>query len=465
MKTATEKRIAIARRLRGLRDDDRGTMLLLPAVLAFCAMVMVVSYLNVAQATQSKMRLQNAADAAAHASAAWQARGMNLMQHLNNFHYMGNSVFHLAETIACCACPLQDVVYAVNEACAACSSAPYVGAICTACAWSAFGVRGILYPMCKACVPIDNAQYEFAYSIDSTQAAIAGKWALTSFVAASHIAHLNGASPLVDAFEDYIDDGAFAALNSMVMLADAPIDLSHIPLTPPGSAERGSLGDLMANMAGLLGGVPLYAIPVMDSWLYENMIDQFTSPPDELVQSHYLGLLKIEDDENFPWLNEADAAKACKDAADPQIPTSAIPAGRSDDDHADFVEGNDDLGWEDAYWAGYPSYMTWMVMSTGKPGGLGGLARRPAQVVGNEYWDADAGQWRTISPVVGPLWRYLSPANEMPGFAVSAQLALASAQADGTVIHFTGEPKASATAHLVPVHLFRRSMEAMGVKH
>lgn len=460
----------VLRRLRGLRDDERGTMLLLPAVLSFCAVVIVVAYMNAAQATQTKLRMQNAADAAAHASAAWQARGMNLMQHLNNFHYLGNSAFYLAETVACCACPIQPVVYGVNVACDACKAALIAGPACTACAIAAFAVRLVLYGACTLCVPIDNAQYQFAEIIHETQAIIAGKWALTSFVAASHVAYLNGADPLVDSLGDYINDGALASLNSMVTLAGAPIDFSHIPLTEDGSPERGALGDLMVNMAGLLGGAQLYAIPVMDQWLYENMIDQFTTPPDELDKSHYLGLLKIEDDQAFPWLNEADAAKACAEVSphDPFAEGSYGPLGNvgyDDEDHADFDDGNDDLGWQDAYWAGYPSYMTWMVMKTRQTGGLAGLAQRPAQVVGEEYFDEEAGEWRTIGAVVQPLWRYLSPADNMPGFAVSSQMSLASAQADGTVIHFTGEPRASATAHLVPVHLFRRSMEVMGVKH
>jgi len=68
----------------GRLKDERGSVGLLMALALFFVLGMLTMTYNTARISTEKMRLQNAADAAALEHAAWQARGMNMIQNLNN---------------------------------------------------------------------------------------------------------------------------------------------------------------------------------------------------------------------------------------------------------------------------------------------------------------------------------------------------------------------------------------------
>ncbi len=79
-------------RARGLRRDDNGQVIVLTAVMVFMAVIMGIMTTNTSLMLFNRVRAQNAVDAAADSFAAYQARGLNLSQHLNDLHFIANAV-------------------------------------------------------------------------------------------------------------------------------------------------------------------------------------------------------------------------------------------------------------------------------------------------------------------------------------------------------------------------------------
>jgi len=73
--------------LRRLRDEG-GSVGVLLAMVMFVVVGMLVMTYNTAQLSKEKMRIQNAADAAALEHALWQARSMNALQNMNDEAYI-----------------------------------------------------------------------------------------------------------------------------------------------------------------------------------------------------------------------------------------------------------------------------------------------------------------------------------------------------------------------------------------
>ena len=96
-----------ARRL----NDDRGSVGILVALVMFFVMGMLAMTYNTARLSTEKMRLQNAADAAALEHAAWQARGMNIVQNLNN---EGFTALCFADELLTIACGINVVRFALE---------------------------------------------------------------------------------------------------------------------------------------------------------------------------------------------------------------------------------------------------------------------------------------------------------------------------------------------------------------
>ena len=67
--------------------SERGSVGILVALVMFIVMGMLTMTLNTVQLSKEKIRLQNAADAAALEHAVWQARGMNQVQNINDEAY------------------------------------------------------------------------------------------------------------------------------------------------------------------------------------------------------------------------------------------------------------------------------------------------------------------------------------------------------------------------------------------
>ena len=80
------------RNMRGRLASESGSVGVVVALVIFLVMGMLTMTWNTAQLSKTKMRLQNAADSAALAHAIWQARGMNVVQNINDEMYEGLSL-------------------------------------------------------------------------------------------------------------------------------------------------------------------------------------------------------------------------------------------------------------------------------------------------------------------------------------------------------------------------------------
>jgi len=79
--------IIIRNNARTLGEDERGVALYYTAIVAFLVLALFSLIYDVARVSETKMQMQNAADAAALEMAVWQARGMNIVQNLNDEIY------------------------------------------------------------------------------------------------------------------------------------------------------------------------------------------------------------------------------------------------------------------------------------------------------------------------------------------------------------------------------------------
>ncbi len=119
-------------RARALRSDDRGQVMLLSGMMVFVVLIMTIFTFDTGKAIYNRIIAQNAVDSAADAAALWQARGCNLLQHLNNLHYNVNVAIYILESaalISCVAAPLLNLIPFVGAAlsqaaCVICKTAP-----------------------------------------------------------------------------------------------------------------------------------------------------------------------------------------------------------------------------------------------------------------------------------------------------------------------------------------------------
>jgi hypothetical protein len=99
----------------------------------FVIVIMTLFTMDTGHVIYNRVIAQNAADAAADTAALWQARGCNLLQHLNNAHYYMNIGFFIAEAgelTSCVAAPILAAIPFVGPAlseaaCLICDAAPY----------------------------------------------------------------------------------------------------------------------------------------------------------------------------------------------------------------------------------------------------------------------------------------------------------------------------------------------------
>ena len=71
----------------GLIRNDTASVTLLSGAMAFVVSLLALLSVHVGHSVQKRMVTQNAVDSAADAAALWQARGVNMIQHLNDQHY------------------------------------------------------------------------------------------------------------------------------------------------------------------------------------------------------------------------------------------------------------------------------------------------------------------------------------------------------------------------------------------
>ena len=92
--------IDIMRRFKRLETDERGVAFYYTVIIAFFILAVFTMIFDVSKVSEKKMQLQNAADSAALEMAVWQARGLNLVQNLNNEIYDTDNVLAILYGIA-----------------------------------------------------------------------------------------------------------------------------------------------------------------------------------------------------------------------------------------------------------------------------------------------------------------------------------------------------------------------------
>ncbi len=102
--------------------SEQGSVGVVVALVIFLVLGMLTMTWNTAQLSKAKMRLQNAADSAALAHAVWQARGMNVVQNINDEMYEALSLAVKLRNVA-------KVVEPIAIGFDAASAAPFVGFI------------------------------------------------------------------------------------------------------------------------------------------------------------------------------------------------------------------------------------------------------------------------------------------------------------------------------------------------
>jgi hypothetical protein len=303
-------------RVRHLRSDDSGNMMLLSGMMAFLFTIFALISSDTSQAIYNRIIAQNSVDAAADAAALWQARGCNMIQNLNNYHYEANQFFATTEATALNACPFAAVLRLA----------------------SAFpGAAAAAQVMCVACgsAPIwDDAQNATAFAILKEQQWITTVTPYIALAAANDAAQGSGADELMTS--------ASAWLNQSATSIGLPLpDLSGITST-------------LGNILGYLG-ITVYALPL---------------DPKSLE----LGVNPVSKDliKGSPWTfgpcSVDVVARKIAGCWGPDHPSSTL--------QQEEEQNSQNWGWkQDQYYVGHPGYMTWIAGKTSQPelAGLGFL--------------------------------------------------------------------------------------------
>jgi hypothetical protein len=372
---------SLGKKIRQLPCDDGGSVLLLSGMMAFLIAIMALYAVDTSQVIYNRITAQNAADAAAEAAALEQARGLNLIQELNNDHYLFNMTLFGIEMVhlaACVAAP------GAVEAMDACCVDPLCWEACPAAIENAENVCN----RCQQALPENSYQSTVANYILDVQSDIATALPLLEWAYASQAAQQAGADPVVQVFGDYISSSISKVLPTFggFSIPSLPGPLASLepcafPLNP---------GSISLNVKQVKGG-------------YWPWIWSFFGPP--------VG-------EEDRWVPQFLAAAAWFAAQ-----SHCWEVG-------DFLslEGDNpgSWGWEDSYYEGHPGYMTWLAGKTNQTelAGLGPLrwlnpdSSPPAEV---SYWMNQSN-----------LPMYTGSSTSSSSLQIPAVIGLASSQVEGT---------------------------------
>lgn len=179
-------------RLRQLPKDEGGSVLLLTGMMAFMACIMSLFAMDTSQAIYKRIVAQNAADGAAETGALWQARGLNMLQSLNNAHYIFNAAIYVAEWNALAACP-QAAFSALQDYVECPCSCPL--SFCSCCPNSIHKTSG-LCSTCNSAGTLNDKQHSVAQAILTWQGFIVSVIPVLGYVYASDVAQASGADEL-----------------------------------------------------------------------------------------------------------------------------------------------------------------------------------------------------------------------------------------------------------------------------
>lgn len=278
------------KRVRAFRRDNDGQVLILSGIMVLLAMIMTISAINTGQLIYHRIQSQTAVDAAADSFAAFQARGLNLAQHLNDLHYWANwTIFALESTTfgLRILCPLAGFI-----------PPPYYNLkmVKACCVWLNNTGNGL-----------DYAQSGISGLILRTQAIINRAFPVLGALSANRLAEANGA--------DRISEWAFEVLGQISNMF-------------PNALPEGLNG-----LADAMPPIDIYVIPLKFGQMSNLNIRERDPNP-----------------EHLPWNDQGIIQHLAR--------LSDISCAMVGD-----TAFSDQLGWEDTYYCGGPSYNTWI---TGK---------------------------------------------------------------------------------------------------
>ena len=386
-------------RARGFRNDENGQVILLSGVMIFFIVMFVVVTVDSSVAIKHKIIAQNAADTAADAAAMWQARGLNLIQHLNNFHRIVNYVATGIESVGCIACVASAPLFIAKFL-------PIVGPGFEA-AWQVACVG------CVACAGVDRLQLIIADAINAIQLAASYSFPVIAFISANTNAENSEADRVIGAVADYL-----------------------------ASVVDGVGGDFINLDTGgaffdLLGNIPfIYAFPINADQL----------------------LLSVEEKEGtkYPWKTPNGVNVAWQAAGNVgQVACITHSLGnriRTDVNHLNGKDMSDGTGWgyvSSFYW-GNPGFITWVAGKALGPDAGGASAFYGVNLQDAIWLDSDPTDIQLTQAENTELWYTGDTFDNSNGHEVPPVIGLASAHIEGSVV--TGDNvDPDAEGFLIPV--------------
>ncbi|HTB84892.1 MAG TPA: hypothetical protein VK742_14645 [Candidatus Sulfotelmatobacter sp.] len=351
---------SLEKKIRQLRGDDSGSVLLLSGMMAFVMAIMVLYSLDTSQVIYNRITSQNAADSAAETAALWQARGLNVIQQLNDFHYVFNETLfgvEFGELTACVGADTAVIKWGNDVACcASLVGAVITGGSCCEAIPGDFKNAQSLCNICKQAIPENQYQVSTAKQILDTQQLISEFWPALEVVFASQAAQQSGADPALNAIPSWMGGAV-----SKVLPVSLPISMPSLPNLP--------------------SALTPYALPMTSVSLNVEQKPGKYWP----WRWSFLG-------PNFGYVDEL----ALTDVAAPldwgigEVACSLVFVFLSPQGDIPGSLGGP-WGWKDSYYIGHPGYMTWVAGKTNEMelAGLGKLAwlnpssSPPAEV---NYW-------------------------------------------------------------------------------
>lgn len=349
------------RRARSFRGNDEAQVMVLTAVMVFVIMIFAINNLNTASAIFNRMQTQHAADAAADSFAAWQARGLNLAQHVNDVHWTLNIALYVGQKANCVArvgCVLLNLIPLKGQAL-------YV---------KCCKITAVIY------TTIETIQATGQQAAHLFQEGLNIVIPFIGWLSANTLAEANGADPILG-----------AVLQRVEQLASAL------------GAPRAVSG-MLSRVGNMLGHIPIYAVPV-----------DFTHFKIPGVGGDGLGIKIRGGASNAtrygtpmspPWYFSPALAQTCRmacpfargeclgDSANPNNPLAIIMNKRQ-------------CGWEDSYFYGFVGYNTWIVARNSvniigsyeklpwlNPERRGDAAAQQAQGLYHKTFDQVSGEFR-----------------------------------------------------------------------
>jgi hypothetical protein len=313
--------------IRRFRSDERGNIMLLSGIMAFLIAVLALFIMDTNVAVYDRIVAQNAADGAAETAALWQARGMNLLQDLNTFHYWADWGLFAAESVCLLDCAGTCPAQVAMDAC--CSVGLIFGCNCP----GAIDTFDTVCDICAAASTVNNIQYDVNESVTNLQVAISNLIPVLAFSYADQMAQACGASNLLVVLPNY----------AATLAEKGSSWLSSLGLPIPTDADLGGLmgGVLRGLDASSLPGI--YAFPLQPSSV---LLGVSETPGGDLPLHPWAWPSWLSDGASFDY--HVIGEPCCFDSG------------------ADFEDPTHGWGWSDVYFTGHPGFMTWVAGVSGQ---------------------------------------------------------------------------------------------------